>query len=138
MSAFIVSDSTITRIVEFCYGLQFKREAPLCYLKSPEYLAGHEQCEEFGQRLYAMNVAAVAQRYGNADDMMPDGGYVYRPDLSDANVYQVLKSLDCYLYQCSEGDVPNRPLFVALDTLRTDLCRILATHTPQYESAEWG
>ena len=140
MSAFIVEDRSINRIVDFCYALAFENEWPLALLKPPRPLNGPEDLEAFGRELFAMNVAAVTARYGSADDMLGDQPYEYRPDptpVHEWDLYQVAKSLDCYLYQCSEGYVPKRALFKQVSGLRDSVVRVLVSSDPRYEAAAW-
>lgn len=137
MSAFLVQDSTIDRIVDFCYMLTFQREAPLAYLKSPVVLNNYEDCIEFGKKLYAMNVVALVARYDTrAVDLMPDNGHHYRSG-KVPTMGAMLKHLDCYLYQCSEGSVPEEALYVSLDVLRDSLARVIASEAPDYKAAAW-
>lgn len=49
-----------------------------------------------------------------------------------------VKQLQCLLYQCSEGDVPDSPLFQAMQKLSGDLCESIVRRLPAYERAPWG
>ncbi|MFL5241255.1 MAG: hypothetical protein ACJ8FY_04040 [Gemmataceae bacterium] len=85
MSAFIVSERTMHRAV----SALMPQDAPCA------------ACDEMGQQLYRLNAVAIAQRYGQRADI-PDYRYVvvFPP------LIQQLKSLNCLIYQCSEGNVP--------------------------------
>lgn len=49
-----------------------------------------------------------------------------------------LRQLDCLLYQLTEGDVPERPLFEALARMRRILADRVLESVPSYASAPWG
>jgi hypothetical protein len=52
---------------------------------------------------------------------------------------QVLKSLQCWLYQCNEGDVPTTELYGLFDTdVQMYLMDTIITKLPEYEEATWG
>lgn len=51
---------------------------------------------------------------------------------------QALKSLRCWLYQCSEGNVPEQPLFKALERYAGDLAFHIVAELPGWNAAEWG
>jgi hypothetical protein len=94
--------------------------------------------EALGNAMFQLNIAAVNARYG-------DGGarhfrkleYQYQPEY--ATKIQVYKSLRCWLYQCTEGDVFKRPLYQAFDSLIADyLMRQIIADLPEYQNAVWG
>jgi hypothetical protein len=51
---------------------------------------------------------------------------------------QFFKSLQCFLYQCSEGNVPDRPLFKALQDVEAFLAPTVNQDSPKYNVAVWG
>ena len=100
MSAFFVSKRTIDNVV---------------MLAKPMHMTGDDAANEYGRKLWAMNVDALTQRYdldlSEIDGMMEDvNGYTFT-EHKDTSGAQLLKSLHCFTYQCSEGDVPERLLF---------------------------
>ena len=124
MSAYVASDQCINRILASKCASE-----PLCRV---------EDRQDFGQRMRAMNVEAVNARYGEtADRLLPNEAYQYKGVLLSTTA-QALKSLGCFLYQCSEGNVPELSLFKELDKYRDALAYHIATSTPEYEAAEWG
>lgn len=143
MSAYIVEDSTINRIVTWIAELPDRNSGPLRYLgrslpiQLPIGCERREAAEKLARDLLSMNIAAVHARYGEADSMMPDEPFTFAWEHS-GDEWQLLKSLTCYLYQCSEGDVPQRELFKQLDTFRAQVAEALATSVPQYQEAQWA
>jgi hypothetical protein len=132
MSAFVVGDKTISRVV---YGLSTTIDPLLDNLTS------------VGQRLLEMNIEAVRQRYGHADQTKSDvAGYVYAmPDASDGSVH-TYKAMQCLLYQCTEGNVPEQDLYKivkqAKDWLGNELKKIHRVERvedlPEYDTFPWG
>lgn len=142
MSAFVVSDSTVNRLVTFLERLPHQSQGPLCHLRGAFNVTPDKRGHEFAwarlaRRMASMNIRAVVSRYeGRARDMIGDK-FEFGWE-SCRNPWQVLKSFDCFLYQCSEGDIPDKSeLFKRLDKVREDLALLLATSTPQYNAAKW-
>ena len=132
MSAFIVTNRTISVIIAGLHTHQNEYMASKVYeAAGMNYRTTPEQ--EFGQALLSMNDAAVSQRYNEAE-----GGQEYRYTIEFPPSGPVLaKALNCLLYQCSEGDVPERPLFKALDDFRNYLCQQIVADLPTYKAAPW-
>ncbi len=89
-----------------------------------------------------MNAAALAERYGDeGGELAGEELYQFKDALGctyDLDLWQLLKSLDCYLYQCSEGDVVESELFKGLSEFRDRFSRVLVASLPQYNAATWG
>jgi hypothetical protein len=83
-----------------------------------------------------MDRDAVEVRYGKEVDfplpMLMD--YIQEA----TNKYVVLKCLDCYLYQCSEGDCPKLSLYQEVEKARNKLVNKLIAGVPAYQVAPWG
>jgi hypothetical protein len=64
----------------------------------------------------------------------------YRFQYTEAvSLMQVLKSLQCWLYQCNEGNVPATAVYGLFDTAgHLYLMDTIITKLPEYEQAEWG
>jgi hypothetical protein len=117
-------------------------------------LPGTPSLTVIGRKLFELNIEAVRQRYGRADDMVPDGwqieDYQYNeppPVPGCPSEIDSLKAMHCLIYQCSEGDVPERPLYQTLvETSQMLEQRIRDKHMagpgaiedlPAYQRAEW-
>lgn len=94
-------------------------------------------------QMWSMNVAAVTARYG--DRTGEYGAWTDQPGADKRtratwfNVYQFLKSLHCYLYQCAEGGIPEKnPLYAKLQLLADHLARHVLDKLPPYQAAVWG
>jgi hypothetical protein len=134
MSAFIVDGKTIDRIVSFL--LDNVREfngIGISYTSQVPWAQGVGT--QIGQQLYRLNTDAVNSRYREGEES-PGTRYHYTAvgRLSDIQAY---KSIKCFLYQCSEGDVPERPLFIELSKVHGDLAHRIVCATARYDRAEW-
>ena len=126
MSAFIVSRDCITRIVDAISTCLDKKDI--------EDIFGTAHKDTIGYQLWKMNYEAVNQRYKETDTA-PD--YVF-PESPFCSEMQSYKSLRCYLYQCSEGDVPDSLLYKKLDSFSDKLGSSAASSTAEYVQADWG
>ncbi len=153
MSAFVCDDKTINRIANALfyavnnggYGKSLPQPS-----KELQSIMG-ESPSEFGKTLYLMNLNAVEQRYPdciNNRSNIPgqcdkDGNhlpYAYKTvSISMMPGAIVLyKSIGCYLYQCSEGDVDELPLYKALSDYVSAIACHIVERSPEYEKAPWG
>lgn len=124
MSAFVVGADTINRVV---YGLSYIDAAP-------------SDPNEFGRAMLALNIAAVRQRYPtDHDDMLPSGVYHYRepaPVKGCASDIASWKALECLLYQCDEGNIPDQPLYQTLNGYRERLGTLVLRSRPASRAAD--
>lgn len=88
MSAFVVSEWTMHR----------------CVFALDEYGSLCEQLDILGQRLFELNENAVAARYKTEPNRAQSEAYRFRP-CGTPSVFQLLKSLECLHYQCSEDGI---------------------------------
>jgi hypothetical protein len=133
MSAFVVQDKTINRFI--------------CWMENDNYNNGWTKHrleelklttrETLGKALFNLNCDAVNQRYGDgqAEQFRPlDYRFTYELVTTP---HQALKSLECWLYQCSEGNVPETPLFQIMEDYSHRLCASIVHNMEQYERARW-
>jgi len=57
--------------------------------------------------------------------------------LNEKNLYQILKSLDCFLYQCLEGEVPKDKLYITLSKIKRIIENYIISHLEDYKKAKW-
>jgi hypothetical protein len=132
MSAFIVTHKTIDAVISAILAAnnQYGERWPL---EVGPLSVSRRDLTKLGQALLDMNIAAVDCRYREKNDAEV---YQYRPTHFERIV--ALKQLHCFLYQCSEGDVPELPLFKAVEAFGERLARQIITGNPAYNSAPWG
>lgn len=142
MSAYIVDDQTINRILAAArvYTHSTLSTTP----PAPKGIIGPDPTflhwVLLGGRLRDMNVAAVISRYGPSDPLpgpSPLLPYEYE-SISAPGPIQTISSLACYLYQCSEGDIPERRLYQQLRKWEAALCYHQVTQSDEWRQAEWA
>lgn len=148
MSAYICENATINRIITGI-DLRYRRDSnPQMLLAELGYnLATDTGKQKLGQHMRGLNMAAVGQRYpdtvGNPDNRPGKIGetsmdsYKYRVELTGTYL-QTLKSLRCWLYQCTEGSAPEHELYKTLDEIANILALEIVSRLPAYEKAKWG
>lgn len=140
MSAFMVADETINRVItwlswEITKSQWFKKKVEDA-LQIDTTKSGWQQ--ELGKAMFELNIAGVNDRYGdNEAKKFRALNYRYAP--AHGSQIQVLKSLQCWLYQCMEGEVVKKPLYKFFDTfIEPHLMSSIISDLPEYKHAEWG
>ena len=131
MSAWMVSNETLSRLANELFNLgsdYIFEELAIFKDKSPK---------EIFTSLAKMNIKALEARYPHSYKEMV-GEVRYMPDISSTNKYQLLKSLHCYRYQCTEGQVPKCKLYKAINAAIGQVADEIATLRDEYGEAEWG
>lgn len=136
MSAFIVDDSTINRLVTF---LNSDRTGTIRYhFDRLGYGCGDEQ--RLASDLFLMNCDSVDARYGkgtaaqDTEDMADEFRFSFAP----CTAVRAYKDAQCLLYQCSEGDIDERPLYKALERTVGAIAHSIICEFPEYKSASWA
>ena len=124
MSAYVVSKETIDAVV----ALESTTLRGSKALTNP-------QIKQLGAHLWAVNAEAVAQRYGEDPEDLPD--YVNR-GLFHLRKIAAAKALQCLMYQCAEGDVPDGPTYKMLEELLLRTLKEIVRAIPEYEAASWN
>jgi len=137
MSAFVVEDKTINTVVSYLAEDQSFRQW-LQYWYDIN-LNDETEREKMGKKLFAMNCEAINQRYGpNQAQGFRTLDYKWRYELPPPAIHTV-KNLQCLLYQCNEGDVPETwPVYKMMKEIEHGLLSNIVCHLPAYEKARWG
>ena len=56
----------------------------------------------------------------------------------DGNPWQILKTFECFLYQCNEGAAAKSELYQALVQAKNHYMHYLVNKLPEYAAAVWG
>lgn len=135
MSAFVVEKTTIDKIISWLRH-EFLDNS---YLRSIAHRFDVDvESEGWEQRLaeamYALNIEAVNQRYHKEDSA---DGIVYSlyPYTSRISAW---KALRCWLYQCSEGSVPETYLYRYFREMEKVTAVQIVQSLPEYDQADWG
>lgn len=149
MSAFVVEDKTINRIVDWLRLDAMGSRKATAHALNGYNLDIDGDAERLAHDMFNLNVAAVNQRYGpnEAEKFRPldfkyaDGGPTgtFRwGDSAIANACRTLKALHCWQYQCCEGDVPETPLFKMFTEVESAIANWIVGTMPEYEQTDWG
>ena len=138
MSAFVVEDQTINEIVNFLEFHESSWPGRIVFKETNILLNSEEGPKQLAEEMFKLNVEAVNQRYGEneAHNFRPldfKFGYV----AAKVAPVQAFKSLKCWLYQCSEGNVPETPLYKTMDQLSGWIAETIVRELPEYEQARW-
>jgi hypothetical protein len=114
-------------IIDACRKWNQKREVPFVYPVNEIVL--YEVMED-------MNAQALFERYGDdkSECVSPYQGTIRQAK----NLPEIYKALNCYLYQCSEGNVPESDLYKALRSICNTLAHCIVNDLPEYQTAVWG
>lgn len=156
MSAFMMSNETLSMLSEFI-SRYYRKTGDDFNFYFPEELGVELGPLSFNpemvfHRLAGLNIESLRRRYpdsymemANDIEFVP-GCDIWRHEVYDIENgvkfmaewhYQILKSLDCYLYQSCEGGCYELPLYKALQSLRDKWGGYIAENHPMYELAKW-
>jgi hypothetical protein len=131
MSAYVVDKKTIDRIVTYIFREYGYRDQDILHRYYPQLVAENENV--LGQRLWKLNVDAVNCRY---EENNPVELYQWSPE--HCGLIQTLKSLQCLIYQCAEGNIPDTNLYKDLERLEKSIMSKIIDALPEYNAAQWG
>ena len=139
MSSFLVSEKGISMLADGISDSMFEwkiADFPVHDDELDDYFRGYT-IEEIFEELNYLNAYALEQRYGDdIDDNMYADGYSYVPEYT---IDEYLKMLDCFLYQCCEGDTEEKPLYQLINRLADLISKHVNRHgNPLYDEASWG
>ena len=140
MSAFMVADTTINNVLNWLWNEYIRLSLIPRKFKELGFDMGKAGWEEnLGQAMFQLNISGVEARYGKGEAAkFRNLDYQYRMTRS-VSLAQVLKSLQCWLYQCWEGDVPKTELYKLFATdIQLYLMSKIIERLPEYEKADWG
>jgi hypothetical protein len=140
MSAYLVANETINRVV---YWLYFEVAKSQWLREKLEKTSGvdtsaYEWAEVLGKTMFQLNIDGVNARYGDGEaKQFRNLNYHYQP--AHGSAIQVLKSLQCWLYQCTEGEVVKNPLYKFFQGIaQPHLMSSIICDLSEYRTAEWG
>ena len=139
MSTFLVNTNVMAKVVTaILLNLETFDGESTCrtaLLAAPTH-AQKEAGSKIGRKLFLMNRKALHARYGHSgDERLPD--FVFER-WADATPVEQFKAIHCLLYQCSEGNAPNSPLYDELNRAAAELAQRIVQDLQEYEQASWG
>lgn len=139
MSAFIVKDETINKIVTF---LQRKAHSntywPSDLIKHAGYnLQEQKEAMRLATEMFQLNVHTVEERYPNVDPSdFRDLNFQFK--IVSCPMMHAYKALECWRYQCNEGTVPQSFLYTLMDRVMFAMAHTMVTNMPEYANAPWS
>jgi hypothetical protein len=142
MSAYIVKDETINKIVSYIFAKALAPDSSIHWEATKLAEMGYSlisaySCSELAHKMFDMNVAAVKARYGEVEGegfLFPPFEYLFTP----ATQIEVIKAIKAWKYQCTEGRVPELALYKAMTEVHCLLCIDFVDQTEEYGVAPWG
>ena len=126
MSAWLVCDETLNHIASIMVRGYRNNDA----------LANEHTNISMANALKQMNLEALYQRYG--DEYKESDSIVSSAMYSHAtSPIQTFKHIQCFLYQCSEGDVPECLLYKKEEKLQDQVAYSIIDNLPEYNDAKW-
>lgn len=135
MSAFIVSAETMNKVVRAIVSDEYRGEFAGITLPGYTISDRKPQATAIGKELFAMNRAAILARYPGDTEYAETPKYRYKP--VRYSEVEMFKAMECLLYQCSEGNVPDTDLYKELEAAKGSLASRIVSNMPEYESAAW-
>ena len=139
MSAYQVNEEclyNVLTIISNSYGFGEHYDKAIEVIK----MAKDKPAELFDQ-LARLNIYALTERYNSRmADMVSELNFneqAYTKAQMYQNKYQLLKSLSCYNYQCSEGNATNEDLHKVCEGIFSEHCHDIVMRLPEYEQAKW-
>lgn len=156
MSTFIMNSISIAQLAEYISALNYVGYDFFGYsipesLNNALNLTRTADEKKIFNALYALNVKAVNGRYNDntpdTTEMPKEYKTIFHVKAWDGKNstykiepwhYQLLKRLQCFIYQCTEDATINDPLYKALKDLEHTIIYFIVTNSPEYSAAIWG
>jgi len=134
MSSYIVDNETINKVVSYLYVKASGGDTSVVSLglvKMGYDFTDPLHTKRLANAMFDLNVAAVKARYREeAGEGSPTFTYVFTP----ASQIEVIKALECWRYQCTEGRIAESELYKAMDQTRCLLCIDYIHQLKEYEA----
>ena len=113
MSSYVCDEKTITAVINAYRNVEHESLLPMSVVT----------LSALGNRLHMLNVRATACRYRS--EPVQEFDYAYRVvgfgNHNNRGLLHLYQAIGEYLYQCSEGDFPNDPLFKEVEGVKAKL-----------------
>lgn len=137
MSSFIVSQGCMNNIINGIYwNHKFKDFGGHALLEARD-LNKSQDFERLANDLFKLNQKAVNGRYPATKGDSYSKVEAFKWESKTVSIFQTMKSLNCLIYQCSEGNVPNTKLYKWLEKVSDALTAHIVIDLPEYNNAKW-
>ena len=138
MSAFLVKDRTIHKIltqIDVTFGLSENWMKRTLETQLGVDFSDPDWRTKLGQKMWDLNQLSLGYRYGDTPVKFT---YTFQPVL--CTPIQGFKALQCWLYQCMEGEIPEHSkLYQFFEKVYAPrLAESIIMSTQEYQEAEWG
>jgi hypothetical protein len=139
MSAFLVEKKTIDRILSLVSAECRRSECFRGGLAKDLNVDFSDDSwrDKLGQKMWDLNQLSLGYRYGDAREVLT---YSFFDESGLVSRVQMFKSLRCWLYQCAEGEIPDKSVLYRVFSQKIVLYLALRIvgEMPEYDAAEWG
>lgn len=130
MSSFVVTNKTINQVVSHLQTCDSKRTYDHWMRQAMGFSLTNTQ--ELVDHMLSLNLTAIYIRYGDE----PSGvAYTFRH--VPVTEIQAYKSLQCWLYQCTEGKASTNPFYKVMERIAGSIASHIISKLPGYEKAHW-
>lgn len=140
MSAYITSDETINTVIAFINSDSGRNAHIYRPLENKGFVwDSFEARRELGRAMRNLNIQGVSARYDEdkVAVLLGEDTYEYTSGFMTSRI-EAYKSLQCWLYQCCEGNVPDSTLYKAFESVRANMAMHIVSRLPEYDKANWG
>lgn len=141
MSAFLMNMQSLSNLGNWFYfendmDNTFKQcKKLICeFLKVDDEYKGDWE-KDFSEELYKLNCSSLNQRY--YDDLKDFPEFEFK-EPQNIKIIQVLKSVQCWLYQSCEGKAREKPLFKLMERIENILLNTIIDDLEEYKKAKWN
>lgn len=142
MSAFWCGKETVNKILAGIAFAQYNRHNYLQSYSLPASLntGDLDKLTTLGKKMLGLNAKALMSRYDDElSNFIPEIESFKFSDQMPPDIYQLYKSVQCLIYQCSEGDIPEKSqLYSDLNKLLDQIAHTITTNSEKYENAKWS
>lgn len=138
MSAFLVQDKLINRVVTMLSGPDFQAERAKLLELTHSDVATHEGMSDIGLRMHVLNRQALDVEYSTASAIFMEDRDIYQFVAQSASPVQTFKSLECWLYQCTQGDIDETPLYTLMEQISLSMSHWIVKASSEYKAAKWS
>jgi hypothetical protein len=138
MSSSMVSKECMDNIVS---GLYSNRDLKMRYprLYEEQKLEKESDYRKLAKKLFELNLFALNERYPNEPETssykkIPE----FKMTFKHVSDFQLLKSVQCLMYQCSEGKVIKEELYQWIFYLGYCVANLIIERMEEYKKAVWG
>lgn len=143
MSCFIVGDVTINRfLTHIYYNVFYGHEHYFSHIRRQFEQLGFKlnndkELKRLGDELFKLNYDSFNYNYSHHEKKAKYKGDFELKTVNE-NIFQVLKSLQCFLYQSCEGDCDQTELYKLLRDYEKAITWSIIDKNEKYTEAEWG